>query len=135
MNASAAVVAGYMRKAERALGEARLLLSQQATEGACSRAYYAMHDAAHAALLATGHETPDAIIKTHHSLIAEFGKRLVRGGQIDAAHGRAFNKVQDMRLLADYSAEPPPLAATQGAVEQAEAFVAAIRSMIAARPA
>jgi hypothetical protein len=40
-----------------------------------------------------------------------------------------------MRLLADYSAEPPPLDATQGAVEQAEAFVAAIRSMIVARPA
>lgn len=51
-----------------------------------------MHDAAHAALLATGYERPDVLIKTHHSLIAEFGKKLVLGGQIDAIHGRAFNR-------------------------------------------
>ena len=130
MTTPAALIAGYMRKAERALDEARLLLRDEKTEGACNRAYYALHDAAHAALLATGFETPDAIIKTHHTLIAEFGKRLVLGGQIDAAHGRAFNKVQDMRQLADYSAEPPPLDDTQEAVDKAEAFVAAIRSLI-----
>jgi uncharacterized protein (UPF0332 family) len=130
MTAPVISVAGYMRKAERALDEARLLLRDKKTEGACSRAYYAMHDAAHAALLATGFEKPDAIIKTHHTLIAEFGKRLVLGGQIDAAHGRAFNKAQEMRLLADYSAEPPSSDEAQGAVEQAEAFVAAIRSLI-----
>jgi uncharacterized protein (UPF0332 family) len=131
MSSAALTVAGYMRKAERALDEARLLLRDEKTEGACSRAYYAMHDAAHAALLATGFETPEAIIKTHHTLIAEFGKKLVLGGQIDASIGRAFNKVEEMRLLADYSAEPPPLDKTQGAVEQAELFVAAVRSMIA----
>ena len=120
-----------MRKAERALDEARLLLRDEKTEGACSRAYYAMHDAAHAALLATGFETPDAIIKTHHSLIAEFGKRLVLGGQIDAAHGRAFNKAQEIRLLADYSAEPPSLDDAQRVVGQAESFVAAVRARLA----
>ena len=130
MTTHAAAVAGYMRKAERALDEARLLLRESKTEGACSRAYYAMHDAAHAALLATGFENPDAIIKTHHTLIAEFGKRLVLGGQIDPSHGRAFNKAQEVRQLADYSAEPPPLDDAEGAVEKAEAFVAAVRRMI-----
>ena len=38
--------ASYLRKAERALDEAQLLLLEAATEGACNRAYYAMHDAA-----------------------------------------------------------------------------------------
>jgi len=118
----------YIEKAQRALEGARLLLHAGDTEGACNRAYYAMHDGAHTALIATGFETPDALIKTHHTLIAEFGKRLVLGGQIDAAHGRAFNKVQEMRLLADYSAEPPSLADAQEAVEKAAAFVAAIRA-------
>ena len=128
---SPATVAGYMQKAQRALDEARLLLGAQMTEGACNRAYYAMHDAAHAALFATGHETPDELIKTHHSLIAAFGKELVLGGLIDAGFGRAFNKVQDVRRLADYSDEPPPLAEAQSAVEQAETFIAAISAMIA----
>ncbi len=118
----------YIEKAQRALEGARLLFQAGDTEGACNRAYYAMHDAAHTALIATGFETPDALIKTHHTLITEFGKRLVLGGQIDAAHGRAFNKVQEMRLLADYSAEPPSRADAQEAVEKAAAFVAAIRA-------
>ena len=117
-----------MRKAERALDEARLLLREQAAEGACSRAYYAMHDAAHAALIAAGFETPEAPIKTHHALVAALGKNLVRGGQLDAALGRAFSKVRDTRQLADYSAEPPSLADAAWAVEQAETFVAAIRA-------
>lgn len=132
MTRAADAAAGYLRKAERALDEARLLLAEARTEGACSRAYYAMHDAAHAAVLTTGHERPDAILKTHHSLIAAFGKHLVLGGLIDAAHGRAFNKVQEMRLLADYSAEPPPLDATTSAVEQAEAFVSEVHRLMAA---
>jgi uncharacterized protein (UPF0332 family) len=127
MTLPAAVAARYMRKAERALDEARLLVLDSKTEGACNRAYYAMHDAAHAALLAAGFESPDAIIRTHHSLIAEFGKKLVLSGHIDAAHGRAFNRVQEMRLLADYSAEPPPPEDARGAVEKAEAFVAAVK--------
>lgn len=131
MTLHAAVVASYMRKAERALDEARLLLRDKKTEGACNRAYYAMHDAAHAALLAAGFESPDAIIKTHHTLIGEFSKRFVLGGQIDAPHGRAFNKVQEVRLLADYSAEPPSPDEAREAVEKAEAFVAAVRSLIA----
>ncbi len=118
----------YMDKAERALEGARVLLASGDAEGACSRAYYAMHDAAHAALIAAGHEAPDAPIKTHHSLIAEFGKRLVLGGQMDAAFGRAFNRVHDIRLLADYSAEPPPTDQAAWAVEQAEGFVAAVRA-------
>ena len=122
--------AAYMRKAERALDEARLLVRERKTEGACNRAYYAMHDAAHAALIAVGHETPEALIKTHHGLIAAFGKELVQSGRLDAALGRAFNKVHDTRQLADYSAEPPSLADAAWAVDQAEAFVAAVRTGI-----
>jgi len=39
--------------------------------------------------------------------------------------------VQDIRLLADYDAEHPSREDAQWAVEQAEAFVAAVRSLIA----
>jgi uncharacterized protein (UPF0332 family) len=119
-----------MAKAERALVEARLLLREKATEGACNRAYYAMHDAAHAALLATGHETPDAMIKTHHGLIAAFGKDLVLSGRLDAAFGRALNAVRDVRQLADYGRDPPPFVEAEWAVAQAEAFVAAVHGML-----
>ena len=44
----------YMLKAQRALSAARLLLDNSEIEGACNRAYYAMFDAAQAALLTSG---------------------------------------------------------------------------------
>lgn len=117
----------YMGKAQRAIEGARVLLGAGDTEGACSRAYYAMFDAAHAALIASGHETPTALIKKHHTLIADFGKKLVLGGQMDAVFGRTLNKIQEMRLLADYSCDPPSVENAKQAVEQAEAFVATVR--------
>ncbi len=49
---SAFTPAKYIIKAERALNAARLLSEAGEIEGACNRAYYAMYDAAHAALLA-----------------------------------------------------------------------------------
>jgi uncharacterized protein (UPF0332 family) len=128
MTETVAIVERYLAKAKRALEEAHLLLQEKKSEGACSRAYYAMHDAAHAALFASGQETQATIIKTHHTLIAEFGKKIVLAGLLDVSLGRALNRVQDIRLLADYEAEQPSLDDAQWAVEQAEIFLAAVRN-------
>jgi uncharacterized protein (UPF0332 family) len=128
MTARAVIAAEYLRKAERALDEARMLMTGNKTEGACNRAYYAMFDAAHAALFALGRELPDALIKTHHSLIAEFGKSLVLGGHLDAQFGRAFNRAHDIRLLADYNTEPPSIQDAEWLVEQAAAMLAAVKA-------
>lgn len=127
MTARAVIAANYLRKAERALDEAKLLMAAKKTEGASSRAYYAMYDAAHAALFAVGREMPDAPIKTHHTLIGEFGKSLVLSGHIDGHFGRAFNRAHDIRLLADYNAEPPSIEDAKWLVEQAVAMLAAIK--------
>jgi uncharacterized protein (UPF0332 family) len=128
VTARALIAANYLRKAERALDEAKLLMAAKKTEGASNRAYYAMYDAAHAALFAVGREMPDAPIKTHHTLIGEFGKSLVLSGHIDGHFGRAFNRAHDIRLLADYNAEPPSLEDAKWLVEQAVAMLAAIKA-------
>ncbi len=121
---------GYIAKAEAALSGARLLLCADDADGACSRAYYAMFDAAHAALFAFGVEQITAPIKTHNGLVALFGQRFVLAGHVSAEHGEALNKVQRFRQLADYSGDPVGLENANWAVEQAEAFVAAIRGLI-----
>jgi uncharacterized protein (UPF0332 family) len=95
MTARAATAASYLQKAARALEEAKLLMAANKTEGASNRAYYAMYDAAHAALIAVGRELPDVLIKTHSALIAEFGQSLVLTGHIDAHFGRAFNRAHN----------------------------------------
>ena len=117
----------YLAKAEAALSGARLLLQSGDADGACSRAYYAMFDAAHAALFALGVEQLTAPIKTHNGLVAMFGQRVVLAGHMGAEHGEALNRVQRFRRLADYSGDPVTSENARWAVEQAEAFVAAVK--------
>lgn len=119
--------ASYLHKAEQALSGARLLLNAGDTDGACSRAYYAMFDAAHAALRAAGIELAASPIKTHNGLVGMFGLHLVRGGHIAVEHGEALNKVQTLRELADYSGDPISADRASWACERAEAFVAAVK--------
>ena len=59
-----------MSKARRALESARFLLSAADPDGACNRAYYAMFDAARAALLVSAAGVPAEVAKTHGGLIA-----------------------------------------------------------------
>ncbi len=120
----------YIAKAEAALSGARLLLRSGDPDGACSRAYYAMFDAAHAALFALGVQQLTAPIKTYNGLVAQFGQRVVLTGYMSAEYGETLNKVQRFRQVADYSGDPVSAENANWAVEQAEAFVAAIRSLI-----
>ncbi len=117
----------YLRKAEVALSGAQLLLKAGDTDGACSRAYYAMFDAAHAALFAVGFEEASAPIKTHNGLVAKFGQHLVLKNHLPATHGEALNAVQRFRQLADYTGEAVSMADASWSVEQAGIFVEEIR--------
>ena len=78
-----------LRRAERALEEARLLLGADSLEGAVSRLYYATFHAARAALLVRGRSS-----KTHTGQIAMFTEE----------HGSAplLGRLLDLRGRADY---------------------------------
>ena len=65
--------------------------------------------------------------KTHGGLIGSFGLPLVRTGRLAAAFGRSLNQVQELRLTGDYLAAPVPLEKAKWAVQEANAFVAAIQ--------
>ena len=117
-----------MAKADRCLAGAAANLARGDTEDATGRAYYAMYNAAHAALMAAGIETAATPIKTHDGLIGQFGLHLVKTGQLDAQHGRALAQVQDVRITADYASTPPSTKETEWAIGLATAFLAAIRA-------
>lgn len=117
----------YIVKAEKALSTARLLSQAEDPDGACNRAYYAMFDAAHAALFALGIEALSRPIKTHNGLAAMFGREVVLAGHLPAEYGEQLSKVEELRLLADYSDGSVSIARAMWAVECAEAFVAAVR--------
>lgn len=119
-----------MLKADRALESARLLLESGDVEGACNRAYYAMFDAARAALIASNAPVESEVARTHSGLIAAFSLHLVKVGVIPVEHGRALNKVEDLRLIADYRGDQVAPDRALWALEQATRFIAAIRASV-----
>jgi uncharacterized protein (UPF0332 family) len=119
-----------MDKAQKALASARILLDAGDTDGAANRAYYAMFDAAISALSWAGTDTGQAPPKTHGGLIASFGQHLVRTGRLPTELGRALNRVQELRLTADYLADPVPLDKAKWAIEEADGFLAAVAALL-----
>lgn len=115
-------------KAVRAVSSAQLLLACGDADGACNRAYYAMFDAARAALLASKEPALPEVIKTHSGLISAFSLHLVKTGQVPIELGKSLNKVEDLRLIADYKGDPVELEDAAWAVQQAESFVQTMKS-------
>lgn len=124
-----------MKKAIRAAASARLLLEAGDSEGACNRAYYAMFDAAHAALLVEGVTTDPRSIRKHETLIGLFGLHLVTPGLVSKELGRSFNKTEEIRLLADYTGEGIEHETAAWAVAQAATFVATVEGRLPRPPA
>jgi uncharacterized protein (UPF0332 family) len=71
-----------LAKANRAAASAKILLEIGDAEGACNRAYYAMYDAARAALLVSGSPVGPEIARTHNGLISAFSSHLVKTGRV-----------------------------------------------------
>jgi uncharacterized protein (UPF0332 family) len=117
-----------MTKAQRALASAHTLLEDGDGDGACNRAYYAMFDAARAALIAAKAPVPPEIAKTHSGLIAAFSLHLVKTDLFPKELGRSFNKAEDLRLVADYKGDPISLEDAQWTVQQAQAFVEQVKT-------
>ena len=121
---------GVMDKAQKALVSASILLDAGDTDGATNRAYYAMFDAAIAALSWAGAGPEQSPPKTHGGLIASFGQKLVQTNQLPSEFGRALNRVRELRLTADYLAEPVPLDKAKWAIQEADSFVTAVSGLL-----
>ena len=120
--------AELIEKAERAVASARLLLDEGDIDGACNRAYYAMFDAARAALLVARSPARAESTRTHSGLITAFSLELVKAGQVDTELGRALNKAAEVRMIADYMAATVSLEIAEETVSNAARFVAAMRT-------
>lgn len=55
------------------------------------------------------HQTPPVapeIAKTHNGLISAFSLHLVKPGRVPVELGKALNKTEELRLMADYKGDP-----------------------------
>jgi uncharacterized protein (UPF0332 family) len=126
--------AELIARARRSAASAKLLFDAGDLNGACNRAYYAMFDAARAALLAGGEPVNSEAIKTHSGLIAAFSLYVIKPGSIPAQYGRSLRQVDQIRLIADYSDEGVDRERGLSAIEQANQFVEAVSSYVAGQP-
>jgi len=121
-----------LRKATRANLSAQLLLEAGDVDGACSRAYYAMFDAARAALLMVDEAASAGSYKTHAGVLGRFSEQLVKTGRVPVELGRTLRRAETARVLADYreaSVDEPDAARI---VEEARDFVMKIKALDAA---
>lgn len=118
-----------MDKAERAAASAQLLLQAGDADGACNRAYYAMFDAARAVLLVRAPVAAEGV-RTHNGLIAAFSLHLVKTGQVSVELGRALNRAEEIRLIADYQGDSVEPEQAMWTVECAALFVPAMRALL-----
>jgi uncharacterized protein (UPF0332 family) len=112
-----------MAKAVQAAASAKVLLDTGDADGACNRAYYAMYDAARAALLASGALVDLDIGRMHSGLISAFSLHLVKTGRVPVELGKSLNKVEELRLMADYKGDPIEQENAAWAVNQAQKFI------------
>lgn len=117
-----------LAKAVRASSSAALLLADGDINGACNRAYYAMFDAARAALLTAGTPVDPNIVRTHNGAIAAFGLHLVKSGLVQREWGRTLNRAQEIRQVADYTGESVDLTLATWVVEQSRLFIEEMRT-------
>jgi uncharacterized protein (UPF0332 family) len=119
----------FLQKAERALNSAQALLDLGDVDGACNRAYYAMFDAARAALQALPDTNASEAFKTHSGLISAFSLHLVKSGRVPVEFGRSLNRLADLRQVADYANAPIDMATAKRAVDEARLFVEQMRAL------
>ena len=92
-------VKASLKRAEKALKSARILLENNELEDAVSRAYYAMFHAAQAVLVWMG-ISPS---RTHRGLRNSFGKNVVLKGLCDKRFGKMLTKGFNMRQVGTYT--------------------------------
>jgi len=117
-----------MSKADRARSSARALLDLGDVDGACNRAYYAMFDAARAALIGSGAPVKPDIGRTHSGLINAFSEHLIKNGRVNKELGRLLKRAEEIRLVADYKGDSVEMSDAEEMVTQAEIFVTAMHA-------
>jgi uncharacterized protein (UPF0332 family) len=94
-----------LARAQTSLAAARLLLEEGLENDACSRAYYAMFDAARAALTACGAPVSAEKARTHSGAISAFSLYLIKDEKLPSVHGARLSQAHQARLMADYQGD------------------------------
>ncbi len=115
-----------MTRAEEALASGRAELDAGRYSFAINRAYYAAFYAVSAVLLSQGRH----FVK-HAGVRTALHRDLVHTGLLAPEHGKAYDKLFELRLIADYTVTGIDADQATRSLHQAEALVAEMRRLLA----
>ena len=121
-----------MDRARAAAEDARILIEAGRSNGAVSRAYYAMFYAARAALRSIDPELDHA--KTHATVLRRFSRHAVLEKGVDADLGRLLRQAYEVRQDADYDGPGISIEQARRIVANADRFIAAMTVFIGSSP-
>jgi uncharacterized protein (UPF0332 family) len=121
----------FMEKAARALASSKTLFENDDPDGACSRAYYAMFNAARAALIVADAPESAQSAKTHHGLHSAFSQYLIKTRILPQHLGADLKRVEEFRIVGDYGDGNLPSADTADIMKKASVFVGAVAIFVA----
>lgn len=116
-----------LEKAQRYLRSAAVLLELEDADSCVSRAYFAMFFAARAVL------EMDGSVPGRRQIRSTFLERYVDSGPLPDRAGDAFDRVNRLWELADYSGEGVDEEDAEAALQEAEAFVNSLDRLIMRR--
>ena len=91
-------ISSLIKRAEKYLLSAKLLLEEGDYESSVSRSYYAMFYVAQAALL-----TKNQSYSSHKMVISSFGENFIKTNIFPKELGRELNRAFDKRQISDYN--------------------------------
>lgn len=123
-------VSDLIIKAERASASATVLLNLGDVDGASNRAYYAMFDAARAAILSLNLPGRLSIGKTHRGTLSAFSEHFVKTGLVSHDLGLLLKHAETFRYIADYEGGSVNLEDAHDIVQKGNVFVASMRELL-----
>ena len=121
-------LAALLEKADRAIASAEVLLRDGDAEGASNRSYYAMFNAARAALILVGAPSEVTEGKSHNGLHSAFNQYLIKPGHISQTLGAEFRKAERLRQISDYLGDPIESEKVELILNHAREFVQKIKN-------
>lgn len=116
----------FLDGARRKLEAARVVFDAGLPQDAAAAAYYAMLNAARAAL-----SEEDLYAKTHRGVWALFSDTFIRTGRLDAALPTRAEEARKAREEADYGVGGADAREAETIIAHAEEFVAAVEALYA----
>lgn len=115
----------FMESAQARLSDARKIIDVVHPAVVVSVTYYAVLNAARAALSEHGE-----FAKTHGGTWSLFSERFVAGGAFDAETYKVAGRAQEARQEGDYEAKPLSAELARELLDAAERFIAAVEHML-----